>query len=76
MKALTHKGPRQISYSEVADTPTGPDGAIIQVTAFSICDGDPHIYSGHSCTAGIGYNVGHEAVGKIAELGTPIGQTR
>ncbi|MEV6280285.1 alcohol dehydrogenase catalytic domain-containing protein [Nocardia sp. NPDC051832] len=70
MKALTYEGPRQISFSEVADPKLpGSDGAIVRVTAAGICGSDLHIYSGHGFVQGTGYGVGHEAVGEIVEIG-------
>ncbi|QIS03662.1 alcohol dehydrogenase catalytic domain-containing protein [Nocardia brasiliensis] len=73
MKALTYQGPREISYAEVPDPVlTGPDGAIVRVTASGICGSDLHIYSGHGFSDGVGYSVGHEAVGEIVEVGPEV----
>ncbi|GAA5049302.1 zinc-binding dehydrogenase [Nocardia callitridis] len=73
MRALTYDGPKRIGYSEVPDPVlTGPEGAIVRVTATGICGSDLHIYGGHGFSERLGYSVGHEAVGEIVELGSAV----
>ncbi|MGW9827317.1 alcohol dehydrogenase [Brevibacterium pityocampae] len=77
MKALTFHGPRDIRYSEVPDPRLSDDrSAIVRVTRASICGSDLHIYHGQGFSEDLGFCVGHEAVGVIAEVGTGVDRRR
>ncbi|MGE0830938.1 MAG: alcohol dehydrogenase catalytic domain-containing protein [Hyphomonadaceae bacterium] len=68
MKALIYGGPGKITC-EAVDDPILPDskGAIVRVSACSICGSDLHPY--HVDMGRSGYCIGHEAVGEVVELG-------
>ena len=75
MKALTYEGPHSIAYSNMPDAiPMGRAGAVVQVSLCGICGSDLHIYGGHGFTPELGYCVGHEAVGIVAEVGDGVDQ--
>ncbi len=66
-----HRGPGAPSPSRPArpDLP-GPDGAIVQVEAASICGSDLHFYDGDLPLYPVA--VGHEAVGRVVEVGPDV----
>jgi 2-desacetyl-2-hydroxyethyl bacteriochlorophyllide A dehydrogenase len=74
MKALVYRGARDIRCESVPDAVL-PDerGAVVEVRAAGICGSDLHIYTGHGFVPGDGYTVGHEAVGRVAEVGSVVG---
>jgi alcohol dehydrogenase len=73
MKALTYHGPRDIRCTSVPDaTLPGERGAVVAVRAAGICGSDLHIYHGHGFSPGVGYPVGHEAVGEVVEVGSAV----
>ncbi len=77
MHALTYEGPHTIAYSSIADpVPPGDAGAVVRVSLCGICGSDLHIYGGHGFSADLGYCVGHEAVGIVAEVGNAVRQVR
>ena len=68
MKALRYFGERDIRFDDMNDPRLESDrDAIIRMDACSICGSDLHIYHGHGFSQDIGYCVGHEAVGEIAD---------
>lgn len=73
MRGLTYRGPELVSVVEVPD-PKPPDefGAVVRVRTAGICGSDLHIYHGHGFSPDLGYCLGHEAVGEIAELGSRV----
>ena len=73
MKALVYMGVNDIRFDSVPD-PALPDerGAIVRVEAAGICGSDLHIYDGHGFFPGVGYSVGHEAVGVVSEVGSAV----
>lgn len=73
MKALRYFGERDIRFDDMNDPRLESDrDAIIRMDACSICGSDLHIYHGHGFSQDIGYCVGHEAVGEIAEIGRGV----
>lgn len=73
MKALVYHGPEDIRCDTVVDPdPYGVDGAVLEVTAAGICGSDLHIYDGHGFAPDAGYTVGHEAVGRVVEVGSGV----
>ncbi|MEW5808797.1 MAG: alcohol dehydrogenase catalytic domain-containing protein [Actinomycetota bacterium] len=49
----------------------GPDGALVEVTATSICGSDLHFLEGHYPLSEP-VSIGHEAVGIVAEVGSQV----
>ena len=73
MKALCYHGEKDIRCDAVKDAaPMGTTGAVVKMTACGICGSDLHIYHGHGFTPDLGFCVGHEAVGEIAEVGSGV----
>jgi threonine dehydrogenase-like Zn-dependent dehydrogenase len=48
-----------------------PTDAIVKITTAAICGSDLHAYRGYSA-ATTPYNIGHEAIGYISEIGSNI----
>ena len=72
MKGLVYHGPDDIRFDTVPDpVPHDVDGAVVQVTACSICGSDLHIYHGHTVRER-GFCVGHEAIGEVVEAGSGV----
>jgi 2-desacetyl-2-hydroxyethyl bacteriochlorophyllide A dehydrogenase len=73
MRALVYRGARDIRWEGVPDAVL-PDerGAVVEVRAAGICGSDLHIYAGHGFVPGEGYTVGHEAVGRVVEVGSAV----
>jgi alcohol dehydrogenase len=73
MKAMVYHGPGRKSWDEMPD-PTLRDArdAIVQVDAVSICGTDLHILKGDVPTVEPGRILGHEAVGRIVEVGAGV----
>ncbi len=73
MRALTYQGPRQIVSTEVADpVPADLDAALVEISLCGICGSDLHIYQGHGFSPDLGFCVGHEAVGRVAAVGSGV----
>lgn len=73
MRGLTYQGPSSVEVREVPD-PRLPDehGAVVAVDLAGICGSDLHIYAGHGFSPDTGYCLGHEAVGRVVELGRAV----
>src|SRR5579859_6441234 len=60
----------------VADLPfpkiQAADDAIVQITSSAICGSDLHIYHGIIGSARVPYNLGHEAIGVVREVGSAV----
>lgn len=73
MKALTYWGCRDIRFGDVADPVIQADtDAIVAVELCGICGSDLHLYHGQDWGAAPGFCLGHEAVGRIVELGRAV----
>jgi len=73
MQALTYQGPNQIVPTEVADpVPADLDGAVVEIGLCGICGSDLHIYHGHGFSPDLGFCVGHEAIGRVAAVGSGV----
>ena len=79
MKALCYKGVRDIQYDTVPDPELRDEREILVKTQkCGICGSDLHIFHGKSPAAlyhgdsGVGYSVGHEAVGEVVEVGRGV----
>jgi alcohol dehydrogenase len=71
MKALVFRGPHQIGIEEVPIPKPGYGEVVIKVTLTTICGTDLHILRGeYPVTPGL--IIGHEAVGKIHEMGEDV----
>ncbi|MBV1887178.1 MAG: alcohol dehydrogenase catalytic domain-containing protein [Parvibaculaceae bacterium] len=73
MKALLYQGAENICYEDFADPDLKADtDVLVKMTACGICGSDLHIYQGHGFTEDMGYCVGHEAIGEVAEVGKGV----
>ena len=71
MKALVFSGDHKINLDDRPIPKAGPGEAVIEVTLTTICGTDVHIVKGeYSVKRGL--TLGHEAVGRIHELGSGI----
>lgn len=76
MRALVLNGAYDISVQQRPDPRPGPDEVLIDVIATGICGSDFHGYSGENGRRQPGQVMGHETVGRIADLGTAAGDHR
>lgn len=72
MRALVLNGDYDIAVQERPDPRPGPDDVLIDVIATGICGSDFHGYSGENGRRHPGQVMGHETVGRIAELGQAV----
>lgn len=73
MKALLYQGARDIRYESFDDPSLLADtDAIIKMDKCGICGSDLHIYHGEGFSPDLGFCVGHEAVGEVAEVGRGV----
>ena len=76
MKALVYHGPRDIRCENIADPGLAEArGAIVRVSAASICGSDLHLYHGR-LPIEPGFAVGHEFVGVVEEVGREVRRFR
>ena len=73
MKALVYHGPGRRTW-ETKPRPrlVRPTDALVAVTTTTICGTDLHILKGDVPTVEDGRTLGHEAVGRIEEVGTAV----
>jgi 2-desacetyl-2-hydroxyethyl bacteriochlorophyllide A dehydrogenase len=71
MKALVFNGPGNIGLEDRAIPEPGPGEAVIEITLTTICGTDVHIVKGEYPVKP-GLTLGHEAVGRIFELGSGV----
>jgi threonine dehydrogenase-like Zn-dependent dehydrogenase len=71
MKALVFNGDQKIGLEERPIPKAGPGEAVIEVTLTTICGTDVHIVKGEYPVKR-GLTLGHEAVGRIHELGSGL----
>lgn len=75
MRAVVINGTRDVSVEKVDDPVlSGPDGAIVQVTASALCGSDLHFYEGDFAVSGL--RPGHEVVGTVLETGSAVGRVK
>jgi 2-desacetyl-2-hydroxyethyl bacteriochlorophyllide A dehydrogenase len=72
MRALVLNGDYDISVQQRPDLRPGADEVLIDVIATGICGSDFHGYSGENGRRHPGQVMGHETVGRIAELGSEV----
>jgi threonine dehydrogenase-like Zn-dependent dehydrogenase len=71
MRATVLNGPRDVSLETVPDPVLpGPEGIIVTVESTAICGSDLHLF--HDAPTGIGIQLGHEAIGTVAEVGPHV----
>lgn len=69
-------GPRSVRVVEAPEPELpGPDGAVVQIDATSICGSDLHFYDG-DIPVGDGIGVGHEFLGTVIEVGRDVRRFR
>ena len=74
MRALVYHGPGRRAWEEKPRPQlTRPTDALVRVTTTTICGTDLHILKGDVPTVDDGRILGHEAVGRIEEVGTAVG---
>jgi threonine dehydrogenase-like Zn-dependent dehydrogenase len=71
MKSLVFNGDQKISLDDRPIPKPGPGEAVIEVTLTTICGTDVHIVKGEYPVKR-GLTLGHEAVGRIHELGSGV----
>lgn len=72
MQALVFKGPWELAVEEVADPVPGRGEVQIRITATGICGSDIHGYTGENGRRHPGQVMGHETVGRIAQVGDGV----
>jgi 2-desacetyl-2-hydroxyethyl bacteriochlorophyllide A dehydrogenase len=76
MKALVFHGPGDVRCDAVAEPVIqAPDGALLRVTAASICGSDLHLFHGRLPVAP-GLIIGHEFVGIVEAVGSAVRTVR
>ncbi len=71
MRAAVLEGPRAVRLLDVPDPVLpGPEGVVVTVERTAICGSDLHLY--HDAPTGSGIQLGHEAIGTVAEAGTAV----
>lgn len=75
MKALRWHGKKDIRCDGDVPDPIleDPLDAIVKVTSCAICGSDLHLYDGFMPSMKHGDIMGHEFMGEVMEVGTPIG---
>jgi threonine dehydrogenase-like Zn-dependent dehydrogenase len=75
MHAAVLRGPGDVRVEQVPDPVLpGPGGIIITVESTAICGSDLHLY--HDAPTGSGVQLGHEAIGTVAEVGPAVRTVR
>lgn len=73
MKALVYHGPGLRSWEDKPrPTLASPTDAIVKITTTTICGTDLHILKGDVPTTDPGRTLGHEAVGRVEEVGAAV----
>jgi threonine dehydrogenase-like Zn-dependent dehydrogenase len=71
MRAAVLRGPGDVQVEQVPDPVLpGPGGVIVTVERTAICGSDLHLY--HDAPTGSGIQLGHEAIGTVAEVGPDV----
>ena len=71
MRAAVLQGPRDVRVEQVPDPVLpGPRGVIVTVERTAICGSDLHLF--HDAPTGPGIQLGHEAIGTVAEVGPEV----
>jgi len=69
MKALVFEGPGKMAWRDWPDTAPGPGEALVAIDAVGICGSDVHGYAGASGRRVPPMVMGHEAAGRIVDIG-------
>ena len=77
MKALCWHGKSDVRIDSVPDPKIqDPRDAIIRITSTAICGSDLHLYDGYVPTLEEGDVLGHEAMGRVVEVGRAVTKLR
>ncbi|RSK26032.1 glutathione-dependent formaldehyde dehydrogenase [Bacillus sp. HMF5848] len=77
MKAVTYQGIKKIKVKHVEDPSIKKtDDIIISVSKSSICGSDLHLYHGLIPSMSKDYVIGHEAIGKVEDVGRDVTSVR
>jgi threonine dehydrogenase-like Zn-dependent dehydrogenase len=76
MRALVLRGDYDIGVEDRPDPRPGPAEVVVDVIATGICGSDFHGYSGENGRRHPGQVMGHETVGRIAQLGSEVAGLR
>jgi 2-desacetyl-2-hydroxyethyl bacteriochlorophyllide A dehydrogenase len=72
MQAVTFQAPGEVRVEERPEPElTGPDEAVVRVTATGVCGSDLHIYHGR-VKIEPGFTIGHEFVGEVVAAGDGV----
>lgn len=72
MQAVTFQAPGEVRVEERPEPEvTGPDQAVVRVTATGVCGSDLHIYHGR-VKIEPGFTIGHEFVGEVLAAGDGV----
>ena len=71
MRALKLEGQGTVSVTQVPDPVPGPDEVLIETAASALCGSELHAYRGPGKAEG---NTGHEAAGRVLEIGPGVTQ--
>ena len=74
MKALVLRDFYDIAVEERPDPVASPGYVVLEVIATGICGSDFHGYSGENGRRFPGQIMGHETVGRIAEIGPDVAE--
>ena len=72
MKALRYDGPWEMSLIDLPEPKAGPGEVLLRSEAVGICGSDVHGFTGESGRRKPGMVMGHEVVGRVAELGEGV----
>jgi alcohol dehydrogenase len=71
MRATVLQGPRDVRVEQVPDPVLpGPRGAVVAIERTAICGSDLHLY--HDAPTGTGVQLGHEAIGRVDQIGAAV----
>ena len=72
MRQLVFHGPWRLSVEEGEPLPVGTDEVRVAVHSVGVCGSDVHGYSGVNARRVPGMVMGHEAVGRVVEVGADV----
>ncbi len=73
MRALIYRGPGDVRLEKVSSPELrAAHEMIVEVEACAICGSDLHIYRGHGFSREAGFCIGHEAIGRVTDIGADV----